>query len=141
MKVLFVCNANVGRSQAAEALFKRLSSHEAESAGTRADEIVARSNPPTRSLGDAGSTAIPYMKEQGVDISENTRKQLTPEMVQDADKIIVVADKDTWPNYLNNSDKVVVWDIQDTRGMGPDSATPLFDEIKQRVEELVREIG
>ena len=141
MQVLFVSNANLGRSQVAEALFNQLCDQSATSAGTRADEVFARTNSPTRSLGDGGSTAIPYMKEQGVDVSEKTRKQLTPEMVQDADKVIVIADRDTWPDYLQTSDKIVVWEIQDTRGMGPDSARPLFDEIKRRVQQLVREMG
>ena len=141
MKVLFVCNANVGRSQAAEALFKRLSSHEAESAGTRADEIVARSNPPTRTLKDTPSPAVPYLKELGVDISQNVRTQLTEDLVRQVDRVIVIADRDTWPDYLSNSDKVVVWDIQDTLGMGSDEAQLLLDEIKRRVEELVRETG
>ena len=141
MKVLFVCNANVGRSQAAEALLKRLSGHEAHSAGTRADEVVARSNPPTRTLKDTPSPAVPYLKELGVDISQNLRTQLTEDLVRQADKVIVIADRDTWPDYLSNSDEVVVWDIQDTLGMGSDEAQLLLDEIKQRVEELVLEIG
>ena len=37
MKALFVCNANMGRSQVAEALFNQLSSESAGSAGTVAD--------------------------------------------------------------------------------------------------------
>ena len=105
MKILFVCNANVGRSQAAEALFKRLSSLDAHSAGTRADEIVAISNPPTRTLKDSPSPAVPYLKELGVDISQNLRTQLTSEMVQQADKVIVMADKDNWPDYLQTTTK------------------------------------
>lgn len=141
MKILFVCNANVGRSQAAEALFKRLSSLDAHSAGTRADEIVARSNPPTRTLKDSPSPAVPYLKELGVDISQNLRTQLTSEMVQQADKVIVMADKDDWPDYLRDNDKVTSWDIENTRGLGSDEARPLMDEIKRRVEELVREVG
>ncbi|MEE8261116.1 MAG: low molecular weight phosphatase family protein [Gammaproteobacteria bacterium] len=141
MKILFVCNANVGRSQAAEALFKRLSSLDAHSAGTRADEIVARSNPPTRTLKDSPSPAVPYLKELGVDISQNLRTQLTSEMVQQADKVIVMADKDNWPDYLRDNDKVTSWDIENTRGLGSDEARPLMDEIKRRVEELVREVG
>lgn len=141
MKILFVCNANVGRSQAAEALFKRLSSLDAHSAGTRADEIVARSNPPTRTLKDSPSPAVPYLKELGVDISQNLRTQLTSEMVQQADKVIVMADKDNWPDYLRDNDKVTSWDIENTRGLGSDEARPLLDEIKRRVEELVREVG
>jgi protein-tyrosine-phosphatase len=141
MKILFVCNANVGRSQAAEALFKRLSSHDAHSAGTRADEIVARSNPPTRTLKDSPSPAVPYLKELGVDISQNLRTQLTSEMVQQADKVIVMADKDNLPDYLRDNDKVTSWDIENTRGLGSDEARPLMDQIKRRVEELVREVG
>ncbi|MBQ10798.1 MAG: hypothetical protein CMJ45_04540 [Planctomyces sp.] len=139
MKVVFVCNANVGRSQVAEALFNQISGEPAISAGTVADAIVERTNPASRSLKDGGSSAITYMNEQGVDISESLRDQLTPQMVQDADKVIVMADEDNWPDYLRNSGKVVVWTIEDTRGMGPDSARPLYDEIKRRVQELVRE--
>ena len=131
----------MGRSQAAEALFKRLSSLDAHSAGTRADEIVARSNPPTRTLKDSPSPAVPYLKELGVDISQNLRTQLTSEMVQQADKVIVMADKDNWPDYLRDNDKVTSWDIENTRGLGSDEARPLMDEIKRRVEELVREVG
>ena len=141
MNVLFVCNANAGRSQAAEALFKRLSGHEADSAGTRADEVLARDNPPSRMLKDSPSPAVAYLKELGVDISQNLRTQLTSEMVQQADRVIVMADRDNWPDYLRDSDKVTFWDIEDTRGLGSDEAQPLLDEIKRRVEELVREIG
>ena len=141
MKVLFVCNANVGRSQVAEALFNQFSGESAGSAGTRSDEILDRTNPPSRALKDTGSSAISYMSEQGVDISENLREQLTLEMVQEADKVIVMADEDTWPDFLRDSNKVVVWEIQDTRGMGPDSARPLYDEIKRRVQKLVAEVG
>ena len=139
MKVLFVCNANVGRSQVAEALFNQISGEPAVSAGTVADEIVERTKPASRSLKDGGSSVIIYMTEQGVDVSESLRDQLTPEMVQEADKVIVMADEDNWPDYLRNSDKVVVWTIEDTRGMGPDSARPLYDEIKRRVQDLVKE--
>jgi len=139
MKVVFICNANVGRSQVAEALFNQLSSEPATSAGTVADEIVERTKPASRSLKDAGSSAITYMSEQGVDVSEQVRDQLTLAMVQEADKVIVMADEDNWPDYLRNTDKVVVWTIEDTRGMGTDSARPLYDEIKRRVQELVGE--
>ena len=140
MKVLFVCNANVGRSQVAEALFSQMSGEPARSAGTRADAALAGSNASGRALKDGGSSAISYMSEQGVDVSEQLREQLTLEMVQEADKVVVIADEDTWPDYLRDSDKVVVWEIQDTRGMGPDSARPLYDEIKRRVQELVSEV-
>ena len=139
MKVLFVCNANVGRSQVAEALFNQLSDVPSTSAGTVADAIIERTNPVSRRLKDGGSSAITYMSEQGIDVSESLRDQLTSAILQEADKVIVMADEDNWPDYLRNSGKVVVWTIEDTRGMSPDSARPLYDEIKRRVQELVGE--
>ena len=139
MKVLFVCNANVGRSQVAEALFNQSSDVPSTSSGTVADAIIERTNPVSRRLKDGGSSAITYMNEQGIDVSESLRDQLTSEMLQEADKVIVMADEDNWPDYLRNSGKVVVWTIEDTRGMSPDSARPLYDEIKRRVQDLVGE--
>ena len=47
MKVLFVCVANQERSQVARAIFNELSDHESDAAGTRADLIIERTNPPS----------------------------------------------------------------------------------------------
>ena len=58
MKVLFVCNANVSRSQVAEALYAKLSGYPAESAGTRADEVLARTGVPSRMLKETPSRAM-----------------------------------------------------------------------------------
>ena len=141
MKVLFVCNANVGRSQIAEALFNKLSVHESVSARTRAEETVSRTKPASRSLKDAGSRTISFMREEGVDVSEKLRDQLTSEMVQEADKVIVMADGDSWPDFLRDSDKVTYWDIPDAVGLSDDAALSINNDVKQRVKELVREIG
>ncbi|MFQ6028547.1 MAG: low molecular weight phosphatase family protein [Dehalococcoidia bacterium] len=148
MKVLFVCVANASRSQVAQALFDQLSSHQSnhqsESAGTRADEIVRSSGLPSPRLKDGPRQwSVEYLKQQGMDISENLRKQLTPEMVERADKVIVMAEGHTWPEFLSNSDKVTVWDSPDPAELpeGVPVAFAVFDRIKQRVEQLVQEIG
>ena len=146
MKVLFVCVANVGRSQVAEAWFNKLSVHDSVSAGTQADEIVSRTNPPSRMLKDAGSQGIPIlgiplMKHEGVDISERSRDQLTPTMVHEADRVIVMANRDSWPDYLGDSGKVTHWEIADPVGMDEHAALSIYDEIKRQVQELVRETG
>ena len=120
-------------------MFNQLSDVPSTSAGTVADAIIERTNPVSRRLKDGGSSAITYLSEQGIDVSESLRDQLTSEMLQEADKVIVMADEDNWPDYLRNSGKVVVWTIEDTRGMSPDSARPLYEEIKRRVQELVGE--
>jgi protein-tyrosine-phosphatase len=142
MHVLFVCRANVGRSQVAEAYFTLVSSHDATSAGTLADAMLARSNPPSRQLKDAQKRrSVGYMRQYGVDISEHERTQLTPEMVAQADRVVVMAEKATWPAYLVESDRVVFWDITDSVDREDDKARKIFDDVRLRVEKLVREIG
>lgn len=143
MKVLFVCFANAGRSQVAEALFKKLSRHEAESAGTRVDALLAERKPPSKLIKHAtgGQAVITYMKGEGIDISENIRRQLTPEMVHEADRVVVIAAKESWPEYLVKSQKVIFWDIANAVGMSAEPAREVYDQVKQRVNELVDEIG
>lgn len=139
MKVLFVCNANVSRSQVAEALYVKLSGCPAESAGTRADEVLVRTGVSSRMLKETPSRAMAYMKAEGVDISENLRTQLTAEMVDRADKVVVMADVDSWPPYLRDNPKVVHWELTDPIGLDEEAARNIFDEIKRRVTELVRQ--
>ena len=81
------------------------------------------------------------MWDQGVDISHNPMTQLTEEMVEWADRILVMAERHTWPDYLTASHKVEVWDSPDPDLPADQIAYAVFDRIKQRVQHLVREIG
>jgi protein-tyrosine-phosphatase len=143
MKIVFVCYANAGRSQVAEALFNKLSQHKAESAGTKVDELLAERNPPTRTIKDAtgGHSVIAYMGGEGTNMSDNTRSQLTPKMVDEADKVIVITAKESWPKYLRESGKVIFWDIPNAVGMTAEGARVVYDQVKKHVKELVDEIG
>ena len=140
MKVMFVCQANVGRSQVAEAFFARASVHEASSSGTHVDELMAKQKPPTALLKDNSRYSLPYMQKQGIDISEQVRTQLTPELVQEADRVIAILKPEEVPAYVTESGKLTVWDIRDPAS-NPDEASPLFDEVRNRVSALVQEIG
>ena len=96
MKVSIVCRANVGRSQFAQASCAQRSSHESDSAGTKADEAVARLNLASRMLKHSrNQVSVVYMKVHGIDISDNVRKQLRPELVDEADLVILMAERDT----------------------------------------------
>ena len=142
MNVLFVCKANVGRSQVAQALFEGLSRHGATSAGSEADRILADDPEAVRQLKEGRARySIPYMREHGVDIGERERTQLTPELVDEADKVIVILPKEDWPGYLVESDKVMLWDLPDPVDTTHDGAWRIFDEIGVRISALVREIG
>ncbi len=143
MKILFVCYANAGRSQVAEELFNQLSQHKAESAGTKADELLAKRNPATRMVKDAtgGQSVIAYMGSEGIDVSENSRSQLTPKMVDEADKVVVITSLESWPKDLVESEKVTFWDIPNAVGMTPAAARVVYDRVKEHVKELVDGIG
>ncbi len=123
MKVLFVCKANVGRSQVAQVRFEQLSKHESYCAGIGVAEAVAQR--PSSKLKDIPNLrAVEYVKTKlGVDLSERDRLQLTPGMIDDMDLAIIIHDK------------------ADTPGMDDDSAGKLWDQVQLRVEQLVREIG
>ena len=141
MKVLFVCKANVGRSQVAQVRFEQLSKHESYCAGIGVAEQVALR--PSSKLKDIPNIrAVEYVKTKlGVDLSERDRRQLTPGMIDEMDLAILIHDRDEWPDYLKEGGKVVFWDIQDTPGLDDESAGKLWDQVQLRVEELVQEIG
>ena len=67
--------------------------------------------------------SIEYIKREfGIDIGEKERQQLVPEMMDTADLAIVIAERERWPGYLKEDDKVVFWDIPDPARMADGAA-------------------
>ena len=143
MKVLFVFSANVGRSQVARACFDQLSRNDSDSAGIGVDRINGRRNLSSRKLKDFGNQRqVEYIrKAYGVDISDRERQQLIPEMVDAADLVILIVEKDKWPDYLQEGGKIVFWDIPDAYRQNDDFADGVFRQVQNGVEQLVKEIG
>ena len=142
MKVLFICNANVGRSQVAHAYFDTLSKHDSDSAGIAVDEIAAMTFASKKHKDNPTQRSVQYMRREfGVDIGEKEKQQLVPEMLVTADLAIVIAEKESWPGYLKEGGKVLFWDIQDPVTMADDFAENVYRQVQRRVERLVAEIG
>ncbi|MFA6601670.1 MAG: low molecular weight phosphatase family protein [Candidatus Paceibacterota bacterium] len=135
MDFLFICRGNVGRSQMAEGLFAKMTNgkYKVISAGTKLSglEQTLRELPLAENL-------ILCMQEEGIDVSNNIRRQLTEKMTSEASKIVLVIDEsDPVPDYLRNNEKVTTWIVPDPKGTDLDFHRKIRDQIKERIEELV----
>lgn len=140
MRILFVCKANVGRSQMAEAFFNRFSrKNSATSAGFL---VGGRDGKPLHERStSSGEFVVDSMAELGYDLSKNRRKQLTPQMVRDAEGIFVMTERGEVPDYLRDSKKAVFWDVADGKGQSYGFHCRMRDQIKGLVEGLIKGIG
>lgn len=132
-KILFVCVHNSGRSQMAEAFFNRMAADRgipfrAGSAGTL----------PGEKLNPAATTV---MEEIGISLSGQKPKLLTPEMVADAAQIITMGcgvDVDACPVKMYITED---WGLDDPAGQPLDKVRQIRDQIRERVERLLSELG
>lgn len=129
MRVLFVCVHNSGRSQMAEAFARKIGEGciEVESAGTEP-------------AGELNPVVVEAMREIGFDMSGHHPKLLTPEMVGSVDRIITMGcgvEAGVCPAaFLPTED----WGLDDPAGKPIEEVRKIRDEIRARVEELVREM-
>jgi arsenate reductase len=131
MKILFVCRANVGRSQAAMGLYNAIHSEKSESAGTITHlQDVALKNR------EGAENIVQAMKEIGIDISHNKPRQITIEIVNDFDKVIVMAEPETIPDWLSNSPKTEMWTIQDAKDQNLETTRKIVEQIKSKISVL-----
>ena len=126
--VLFVCVHNAGRSQMAEAFFKRL-------AAGRARAISAGTMPAER----VHPEVVAAMAEVGIDLSRQRPKLLTPEMIEEASRIITMgcSVEEVCPAVFVPSDD---WELEDPKGQPIEKVRAIRDEIRRRVEALVGEM-
>ncbi|MFE3754531.1 arsenate reductase ArsC [Nocardia tengchongensis] len=125
--VLFVCVHNAGRSQMAQGFLAHLAGDaiEVRSAGTAPAETI---NP----------SAVAAMAELGIDITAQTPKVLTPDTVQTSTVVITMGCGDTCPYFPGVDYRD--WTLDDPAGKGVDAVRPIRDEIRTRVEQLVKEL-
>ena len=126
--VLYVCVHNAGRSQMAAAWTRHLSGGavEVRSAGSApADRI----NP----------AAVEAMLEVGIDMRAEQPTILTTDAVQASDAVITMGCGDACPIFPGK--RYEDWQLDDPAGQGIDAVRPIRDEIRRRVEVLLRELG
>jgi arsenate reductase (thioredoxin) len=122
-RVLFVCVENAGRSQIARALFETLGEGfgEARSAGTDPAERVH-------------PHVVYAMGLRGIDIAEESPKELTVELAEWADLVVTMGCGDRCPVTGKPTED---WTLPDPKKMPEEDLTPLIGEIERRVSDLI----
>jgi len=127
-EVLFVCVHNSGRSQMAAVLTEALSGGRVRvrSGGTApADEI----NP----------VVVEVMGELSLDLAAQFPKPLTDEAVRASDVVVTMGCGDACPVYPGK--RYLDWEIRDPTGQSLEVVRHIRDDIRARVEELLRQLG
>lgn len=139
MNVLFVCTQNVGRSQMAAALFNSLTGHEAhaDSAGTRVGDEAGQTLAERAIQHEGAQHVLTVMREEGIDIRGRKRRNISEDLLDTYDEIVVMAEPDTIPKYLHDHPRAVYWDVPDPRFKGLDGARATRDDLKRRVVDLI----
>ncbi len=133
--ILVVCTGNTCRSPMLEkylrAYFDKIGlgdKYSVSSCGIYAPFSISASN-----------DAVEVLKEEGLDLSSHKSRNITNDMVKNADKIIVmtidhkVAIEQIDPSA---SGKIAVLNVNDPIGMGKETYKRTFNEIKEKVENI-----
>jgi len=138
--VLFVCRGNVGRSQMAEALYRKYSGLRAISAGTKVpQEGPGKEGKMLKDIPVAEPVIRCLKEDEGIDVSNQRNKSLTPEMLERADRVVVMAEKETIPDYLRNNEKTIIWTIEDPLRKSYEEYCKKMEEIKTLVLKFIEQ--
>ena len=138
MKIMFVCSANVNRSQIAAVLYNTLTqTNDADSAGTDVD----KKHPEAKTLREFDVIVKPNitleaLKERGTEVDDLPRKQFTPEMISQYDLVVHFLEPEQRPEWLRG-ENVIFWDVFDPHSRSLDDVLEAFDQIEPRVEKLI----
>lgn len=136
---LFICAANVGRSQMAEALYNHHTrGHNSISAAGLVDVREKYKHRPHKGI-------IKTMSEIGIDISQNEVKLISPELIQQAKKVIVLFEKEecnpTLTKLLNGTDVEYIH-VEDPYSKYPqinsNDKTPTFRKSREIIDKIIK---
>lgn len=125
--VLFVCVHNAGRSQMAAGYLQTIGDG-------RIDVLSAGSEPADQ----LNPVAVQAMREEGIDISGAQPTILTDSAVESADVVVTMGCGDACPFFPGK--RYEDWALDDPAGQGIEAVRLIRDDIRSRVERLVREL-
>ena len=127
--VLFVCVENAGRSQMAEAFFRKY-------APAKYNVISAGTTPSS----ELNPVVVEVMKEVGIDMTQQSPKTLSDEMIENSSKTINMGcmDKESCPALFVKD--VLDWNISDPKEKSIDDVREIRDQILKEVLLLVESL-
>lgn len=126
MKVAFVCVGNAGRSQMATAFAEQ----ERDQRGIDIEIITGGADP----ADSVHEEVIEAMQEVGIDISDRTPREITPEDIEDVDHVVTMGcsvEQFRPDDWSGNS---TTWDLSSS------NARSQRDELNRRVKQFFDEL-
>ncbi len=127
--VLFVCVENAGRSQMAEAFFKKYA--------PKKFNVISAGTTPSPQL---NPVVVNVMKEIGIELDEQSPKLLSEQMIESSLRTINMGcmDKESCPSLFVKD--VLDWNISDPKEKTIDEVRKIRDQIKSEVMSLINSL-
>ena len=128
--VLFVCVENAGRSQMAEAFFRKFTENKFN--------VISAGTTPSPKL---NPIVVQVMEEIGIDMTEQSPKTLSDSMISSSLKTVNMGcmDKESCPALFVKD--VIDWNIPDPKEKTIDQVREIRDQIKNKVLNLIATIN
>jgi protein-tyrosine-phosphatase len=127
--ILFVCVENAGRSQMAEAFFKKYAKNQFH--------VISAGTSPSSHL---NPVVVLVMNELGIDLENQKPQLLSSSMIEDSNKTVNMGcmDKESCPSlFVKDVDD---WNIEDTKGKSIEDVRKIRDQIKNDILSLLNSI-
>ena len=128
--VLFVCVENAGRSQMAEAFFRKFTKNKFN--------VISAGTTPSPKL---NPIAIEVMKEIGIDMTEQSPKTLSDSMISSSFKTVNMGCMDKESCSALFVKDVIDWNIPDPKEKTIDQVREIQDQIENEVLNLIAVIN
>ncbi|MDC1023570.1 arsenate reductase ArsC [Nitrosopumilus sp.] len=120
--ILFVCVENAGRSQMAEAFFKKYAKNQFN--------VISAGTSPSSNL---NPVVVSAMNEIGIDLKNQQPQSLSISMIKNSNKTVNMGcmDKESCPSLFVKG--VDDWNMDDPKGKSLDDVRKIRDQIKHNV--------